>query len=157
MPPHTRHNNFRYFCFILSVVIIVQRNILAATSYNMADERGLKINKTHHRKVQSLSLSSCPEKLRIHLLERNDPAVFDGAARQWVCCNWTPEFLAQELRDLRTSFRFCARQNPSVNGNSCKKTIMETDCEFEKASFDEFCQWLNGCTERSGCLSRFQR
>lgn len=34
---------------------------------------------------------------------------------------------------------------------------METDCEFEEATFEEFIQWLNDCMENSGVLSRFQR
>lgn len=122
----------------------------------MADERGL--NKAHHREVERISLISNPEKLRIHLLERTEPAVFDGAASQWTCSQWTPEFLASELGDLRTRFRFCARENnSSANETQCKTAIMETDCEFEEASFGEFIQWLNGSIERSGRLSRFER
>ena len=118
----------------------------------MVDERGLNVNKANHREVERISLISNAEKLRSHLLNRTEPIVFDGAARQWTCSQWTPEFLASEVGDLRTRFRFCSRAN-----SSAKKAIMETDCEFEEASFGEFFQWLNGNIDRSGSLSRFQR
>lgn len=157
MPPFPRYAPASCVTVTSGMHIIVQRNNRDVTSFNMADERSSKINKTRHCEVERIALNSNPEKLRINLLGRTEPAVFDGAASQWACSEWTPEFLALELGDLRTRFRFCTRQNSSVDGNPCKKTIMETDCEFEKASFEEFIQWLNGCTERSGCLSRFQR
>ena len=121
----------------------------------MADERGLDVNKA--RQVERMPLLSDPEKLRIHLLNRTEPAVFDGAASQWACSRWTPEFLASELGELRTRFRFCSREKSSAKENICKTAVMETDCEFEEATFEEFIQWLNGCMENSGVLSRFQR
>lgn len=125
---------------------------------NMVDERGLSVNKANHHELERISLISNAEKLRIHLLNRTEPIVFDGAARQWTCSLWTPEFLASEVGDLRTRFRFCSRANSSANEPSpYKKAIMETDCEFEEASFGEFFQWLNGNIDRSGSLSRFQR
>ena len=123
----------------------------------MADERGLHVNKTRRREVERISLISNPEKLRIHILNRTEPSVFDGAAREWTCSEWTPEFLASEVGDLRTSFRFCARTSSSTSENPCNRAIMETDCEFEEGSFGEFIQWLSGYIERSGRLSRFQR
>lgn len=125
---------------------------------NMVDERGLTVNKANHHEVERISLISNPEKLRIHLLNRTVPIVFDGAARQWTCSQWTPEFLASEVGDLRTRFRFCCRAKSSANELSpYKKAIMETDCDFEEASFGEFFQWLNGNIDWSGSLSRFQR
>lgn len=124
---------------------------------NMVDERGLNVNKARHHEVERISLIYNPEKLRIHLLNRTEPIVFDGAARQWTCSQWTPEFFATEVGDLRTRFRFCSRANSPANETPYKKAIMETDCEFEEASFGEFFQWLNGSIERSGSLSRFQR
>ena len=124
----------------------------------MVDERGLNVNNANHHEVERISLISNAEKLRIHLLNRAEPIVFDGAARQWTCSRWTPEFLASEVGDLRTRFRFCSRANSSTNELSPhKKAIMETDCEFEEASFGEFFQWLNGHIDRSGSLSRFHR
>jgi len=124
----------------------------------MVDERGLNVNKANDHKVERISLISNDEKHRIHLLNRTKPIVFDGAARQWTCSQWTPEFLASEVGDLRTRFRFCSRANSSASELSpYKKTIMETDCEFEEASFGEFFEWLNGNIDKSGTLSRFQR
>lgn len=124
----------------------------------MVDERGLNVNNANHHEVERISLISNAEKLRIHLFNRTEPIVFDGAARQWTCLRWTPEFLASEVGDLRTRFRFCSRANSSTNELSpYKKAIMETDCEFEEASFGEFFQWLNGNIDKSGSLSHFQR
>ena len=125
----------------------------------MADEHGLDVNKVKLRQVERISLFSNSEKLRIHLLNRTEPAVFHGAASQWACSRWSPEILASELGELRTRFRFCSRENQKsfANENRCKTAIMETDCEFEEATFKEFNQWLNGCMEGSGLLSRFQR
>lgn len=123
----------------------------------MADECGLDVNKPDLRKVERISLLSNPTKLRTQLLNRTEPAVFNGAALQWACSRWTPEFLATELGELRTRFRFCSREKSSANETPCKRAIMETDCDFEEATFEEFIQWLNGCMEKSGRLSRFQR
>ena len=124
----------------------------------MADERGPDVNKAHFCEVERLSLPCDPEKLRIHLLSRTEPAIFNGAALQWACFGWTPEFLASKLGELRTTFRLCSLEKSSANNETSDKiAFMETDCEFEKATFTEFIQWLNGCMEKSGRLSRFQR
>ena len=124
----------------------------------MADERGLDVNKAHFCEVERLSLLCDPEKLRIHLFNRTEPAIFNGAASQWACSGWTPEFLASELGELRTTFRFFSLEKSSENNETFdKRAFMETECEFEKANFTEFIQWLNGCMEKSGRLSRFQR
>lgn len=129
------------------------------TSSNMADERDLDVNKAKLREVERTSLASDydPEKLRINLLNRTKPVVFNGAASLWPCSRWSPEFLASELGDLRTKFRFCVREKSSSNENGFKGAIMETECEFEEATFLEFVQWVDGFSEKSGLLSRFQR
>lgn len=129
------------------------------TSLNMADESDLDVNKAKLREVDRTSLASDhdPEKLRINLLNRTKPVVFHGAALLWPSSRWTPEFLASELGDLRTKFRFCVRAKSSLNENGSKRAIMETECEFEEATFLEFVQWVNGISEKSGLLSRFQR
>lgn len=125
-----------------------------------ADERGFKrleINKAQLCGVERISLLPVPETLRIHLLNRKEPAVFNGAASQWACSGWTPEFLASELGELRTNFRFLSNEKSRTKEMSDKGAIMETDSEFEEANFSEFIQWLNGCMENSGRLSRFHR
>ncbi|CAH3023213.1 unnamed protein product [Porites evermanni] len=129
------------------------------TSSNMADERDLDVNKAKLREVERTSLASDydPEKLRINFLNRTKPVVFHGAASLWPCSRWSPEFLASELGDLRTKFRFCVREKSPSNENGFKRAIMETECEFEEATFLEFVQWVNGFSEKSGLLSRFQR
>lgn len=58
----------------------------------MVDERGLNVNNANHHEVERISLISNAEKLRIHLFNRTEPIVFDGAARQWTCSRWTPGF-----------------------------------------------------------------
>ena len=123
------------------------------TSINMAGECGLVENKIDRFEVERICVLPDPVNLRDHLLNRSEPALFHGAASQWECAAWTPEFLAARLGELRTNFRLFSRSH----GNSGKSTVMETDCEFESATFTEFIQWLNGCMERSGRLSRFHK
>ncbi|XP_068715406.1 HSPB1-associated protein 1-like isoform X2 [Montipora foliosa] len=119
----------------------------------MAGECGFVENKIDRFEVERICVLPDPVNLRDHLLNRSEPALFHGAASQWECAAWTPEFLAARLGELRTNFRLFSRSH----GNSGKSTVMETDCEFESATFTEFIQWLNGCMERSGSLSRFHK
>jgi len=119
---------------------------------NMVDERGLSVNKANHHELERISLISNAEKLRIHLLNRTEPIVFDGAARQWTCSLWTPEFLASEVGDLRTRFRFCSRANSSANEPSpYKKAIMEIANSRKQVLASFFNGWMATLIGREVC------
>ena len=124
----------------------------------MADERQEVNRVINVRQVERFpGITSSPQKLRDFLSIRNEPVIFDGAVSSWECLKWTPEFLAAELGDLRTRFRLCVRESAFQNTSVCNAAVMETDCEYEEATFGEFSEWLNGRVETSGRLSRFER
>lgn len=112
----------------------------------MADEHDL----AKVRRIPTSSVLPTREKLHSIVLTQEEPFVFIGAISGWECARWDPEYIARELADIQTRFRFCAHRNT-------KFPVMETDCEFENGTFVNFCYWLKGDKERAGALAHFER
>ena len=102
--------------------------------------------------VESLIAMPSTQVFLSTVMNRDEPLVLRRAVSDWECASWNPEFLARELGDLETQFKFALRES---NGKNVQ--LMETECEFATGTLSNFCSWLRGEREQAQQLARFDR
>ena len=100
---------------------------------------------------------SPPKETSLFILNLTEPAVFHGYISKWKCRLWTPEFFGRELAQLSTRFRFFPRSNSPCLEILSSRPVMETDCDFQEGTFQEFYSWLKGDETGAGKLARFSK
>lgn len=111
------------------------------------------------RNIQLLDISSANslDQIRSTILNCKQPCLLPKASSDWACASWTPEFLAQKLGECQTTFRICAKIDSPLYKFEGNKVVMESDCDYAKASLKDYCAWLANDLSHAGELQKYPR
>lgn len=110
------------------------------------------------RTLKTLEVSNYySDEIRDIVVTNSEPLIFPKASEKWPCSKWTPEFLAGKLGNVQITFRICAKVDSPFYKFPSNKVVTEPDCEYTKASLQNFCAWLKDDSQNAGDLAKFPR